>query len=157
VCICVCMCMHVHMHVCILFTHVCMQVHCACMRYPQKPEKDGKASGTGGNCEPPFVFCLFVCFLIFYWIFSLFTFQMLTPFLVSHPKKTLTSPPSPCFYEGAPPSTHPPTPASPPWHSPTLGHQAFTGPRASPPIDAQQDHPLCATIWVPRNLSLGPP
>ena len=30
----------------------------------------------------------------------------------------------------------------PPWHSPTLGHQAFTGPRASPPIDVRQDHPL---------------
>ena len=37
---------------------------------------------------------------------------------------------------------HPPTPTSPPWHPPTLGHWAFTGPRASPPIDAQQGHPL---------------
>jgi hypothetical protein len=31
--------------------------------------------------------------------------------------------------------TNPPTPASWPWHSPALGHRAFTGPRASPPID----------------------
>ena len=30
--------------------------------------------------------------------------------------------------------THSPTPASLPWHSPTLRRQAFTGPRASPPI-----------------------
>jgi hypothetical protein len=33
--------------------------------------------------------------------------------------------------------TNPPTPASLSWHSHTLGHQAFSGPRASPPIDAQ--------------------
>ena len=31
---------------------------------------------------------------------------------------------------------HTPTPASPPWHSLTLEHGAFTGPRASPLIDA---------------------
>jgi hypothetical protein len=28
------------------------------------------------------------------------------------------------------------------WHSPILGYRAFTGPRASPPIDDQQGHPL---------------
>ena len=27
------------------------------------------------------------------------------------------------------------------WHSPTIGHRAFTGPRASPPIDVKQGHP----------------
>jgi hypothetical protein len=37
--------------------------------------------------------------------------------------------------------TYPPTPASQPSHSPTLGHQPFTGPKTSP-IDAQQGHPL---------------
>jgi hypothetical protein len=37
-------------------------------------------------------------------IFSLFTFQMLSPFLVFlHPRNTLSHPPFPCFYEGAPP------------------------------------------------------
>jgi hypothetical protein len=30
--------------------------------------------------------------------------------------------------------TNPPSPASLSWHSPTLGHQAFTGPRASLPL-----------------------
>jgi hypothetical protein len=35
---------------------------------------------------------------------------------------------------------HPPTPASPAWNSPTVGQQAFTEPRASPLIDAQQGH-----------------
>ena len=45
---------------------------------------------------------------------------------------------------------HPCTPLSPPSHSPTLGHQAFTGPRVSPPIDAQQGHPLLSPweLWL---------
>jgi hypothetical protein len=38
--------------------------------------------------------------------------------------------------------TNPPTPASWPWHSSTLGHKAFTGPRASHPIDDLLVHPL---------------
>jgi hypothetical protein len=54
--------------------------------------------------------------------------------------------------------THPPTPTSPPWHSPTLGHWAFIGPRAAPPIDAQQGHPLLhmrLEPWVPPCVLLG--
>jgi hypothetical protein len=39
-------------------------------------------------------------------------------------------------------STHPPTPTSLPSYSPTLGHLAFIGPRASPPIDVRQCHLL---------------
>ena len=38
--------------------------------------------------------------------------------------------------------TQPPSLTPPFWHSPILGHQAFPGPRASPPIDVQQGHPL---------------
>jgi hypothetical protein len=38
--------------------------------------------------------------------------------------------------------SHPPTPSSLPWHSSKLGHHAFIRPRASPPIDARQGHPL---------------
>jgi hypothetical protein len=38
--------------------------------------------------------------------------------------------------------TNPPTPASWSWHSPTLGHRAFIGQRASPPIDIWLGHPL---------------
>jgi hypothetical protein len=30
----------------------------------------------------------------------------------------------------------------PPWHSPTLGHQTFSGPSAAPPSDVQQGHYL---------------
>jgi hypothetical protein len=53
---------------------------------------------------------------------------------------------------------HPPTPTSPPWHSPTLGHPEFTRPRASPPIDVQQGHPLLhmqLEPWVPPCVLFG--
>jgi hypothetical protein len=53
---------------------------------------------------------------------------------------------------------HPPTPASPPWHSPTLGHQAFTGPRAFLPIDVLQSHPLLhipLEPWIPPCVHFG--
>jgi hypothetical protein len=66
----------------------------------------------------------------FYYIFSLFTFQMLFPFLVSPPKILSPFPLYPNL----------PIPASWPWHSPILGHRAFT--RASSPIDNQLGHPL---------------
>jgi hypothetical protein len=38
--------------------------------------------------------------------------------------------------------TNPPTPASLPWHSPTLGHRAFTAPRASP-----LNNRPCSQLW----------
>jgi len=47
---------------------------------------------------------LFFNYLI-YWIFYLFTFQMLPPDPVSLQKRP-SHLPSPCFYEGAPPPTH---------------------------------------------------
>jgi hypothetical protein len=40
-----------------------------------------------------------------------------------------------------PPPDHQPT-LSWPWHSPTLEHRAFTGPRTSPLIDIRLGHPL---------------
>jgi hypothetical protein len=61
-------------------------------------------------------------------------YNIIISLLVSPPKAPHpTSPPLP---------TNPPTPASLSWHSPTLGHQALSGPRASPPIDNQQGHSL---------------
>jgi hypothetical protein len=53
-----------------------------------------------------------------------------------------------CYSESPlyPPPTHPapnqPTPASWLWHSPILGHMISARPRASPPIDGRQGHPL---------------
>ena len=81
-----------------------------------------------------------------YWIFSLFTFQML-----SLPQNPYTH----RFYKDAPlPPTHTPTPTSLPWHSPPLGHRAFPGPRAFPPIDASATYMSGAmdlsmwTLWL---------
>jgi hypothetical protein len=55
--------------------------------------------------------------------------------------------------------THPPTHStSPPWHSPILGHRAFSGPRASPPIDDRQGHLLLHLLlepWVPPCVFFG--
>jgi hypothetical protein len=66
--------------------------------------------------------------------FSLFTFQMLYPFLV-FPLKVP--------YPLLPPPAHQPTHSHRwSWHSPTLGHRTFTGPRASPPLDYRLGHPL---------------
>ena len=59
---------------------------------------------------------------------------MLSPFLVS--------PPKPPYLLHLPQITNPPTPTSWPWLSPTLGHRAFTGLKASPPIDDQLGHTL---------------
>jgi hypothetical protein len=40
---------------------------------------------------------------LFYWIFSLFKFQMFSSFQVSPPETPPIPSPSPCLYEGAPP------------------------------------------------------
>ena len=78
--------------------------------------------------------------IIFYWIFPLFTFQMSSPFQVSHPETPYPIPlPLPLW--GFSP-THPSTSVFLPWHSPTLRHQTPSGPRAAPPTDVQQGHPL---------------
>ena len=59
---------------------------------------------------------------------------MLSPFLVS-PLKTPYALPLPLL-------PNPLTPHSWPWNSPTLGHGAFMGPRASPPTDDRLGHLL---------------
>jgi hypothetical protein len=45
--------------------------------------------------------------------------------------------------------TYPPTPTSLPWHSPTMGHLSFPGPRVSSPIDVRQGHPVLHTQLEP--------
>ena len=67
-------------------------------------------------------------------IVSLFTFQMLSPFLV-FPLKIH-------YPFSLPLLNNPTTPTSGPWHSPILGHITFTGPKVSPSNDDQLGHPL---------------
>jgi hypothetical protein len=64
----------------------------------------------------------------------LFTFQMLSPFLVSPMKIPYPLP--------TPPAPQPTDSHSQSWHSPILGHRTFTGPRTSLPIDDQLGHSL---------------
>ena len=104
---------------------------------------------------------VFVCLLFWVGVFLdiLFTYiSNVIPFPSFPSGKPLSHLPSPCFYEGASSPTHPPTPTSLPWHSPTLGHRAFTGSRPSPPIDARQGHPLLymwLKSWIPPCVLFG--
>jgi hypothetical protein len=81
---------------------------------------------------------------------------MLSPFLVSQLEIPISHPLSPAFMRVFP---HPPTHSHlPPTHSSTVGHQTFTGPRASSPIDARQSHPLLhrwLEPWVPPCVLFG--
>jgi hypothetical protein len=75
---------------------------------------------------------------------------MLSPCQVSHIGRPYPiSPPLPLLLLGCSP-TNPTTLTSSPCHSPTLGHQAFTGQRISPCIDVQQGHPLLHLWLEPR-------
>jgi hypothetical protein len=67
---------------------------------------------------------MFFSLFLLYWIFNVFTFQILSPFPVS-PWKPPSHPFFPCSMRVFP---HPPTPTSLPWHAPTLGHRVFQGP-----------------------------
>ena len=99
-----------------------------------------------------FIVLSFKCFIylfifIGYFIYLHFKCYALSRFPLCNP---YTSPPPPAFMRVRPTSLL--TPTSLPCHSPTLGNLAFTGPRASPPIDARQCHPLLhmqRESWVP--------
>jgi hypothetical protein len=94
-------------------------------------------------------------FFSFYWMFSLFTFQMYSLSMSPLWKTPYYMPPSTASMSVLP---NPPTPVFLPWHSPTLGHQTPTGPRAAPPTDAQQGHPLAhmwPEPWVPPCVLFG--
>ena len=76
--------------------------------------------------------------------------MQISPFLVSPLKSPIPS--------HLPVLTNLPTPTSWPWHSPILGHTALTGPRASPPTDDQEGHPLLHMLlepWVPLCVLFG--
>jgi hypothetical protein len=93
-------------------------------------------------------------YIIRYSICLYFTWYPLSLFL---PQKPHIPSPLPLLLAGCYP-IHLPTPPSLPWHSSTLGHRAFIGPRASLPIDAQQGHPLLhmqLEPWVPPCVLFG--
>ena len=79
-------------------------------------------------------------FCLWTFIFFCFNFKCF-PLPRSLLQKYLIPFPSSCLYDGASPPLPPPH-IFLPWHSPTLGHQAPSDPRASSPTDAQQAHPL---------------
>ena len=76
---------------------------------------------------------------------------MLSPFPVSPLQAPYPTRPYPASMRVLPS----PTPASLPEHSSTLGHQAFTGPRASPHIDARSG--LLSSFSPSPNSSIGGP
>jgi hypothetical protein len=85
---------------------------------------------------------ILILILIFPFIISYFLylhFKYYPPFLVPPPRNPLLHALSPCFYERVPPPTHS---CLPTLAFPYTGALSFIGPRASPPIDAQQGHPL---------------
>jgi hypothetical protein len=85
-------------------------------------------------------FCFVFCFSLRYFLCLHFKwFSLSRSPLWEHPILS----PLPCLYEGTP---YPPTPILPPWHSPTLDHWTPSGPRATPPTDAQQGH-LLPHMW----------
>jgi hypothetical protein len=99
-----------------------------------------------------FIFNIFSFFIA---CFYLFAFQTLSPFPVSPLQTPYPISPTPDSMSVLP---YPPTHNSQPWHSPTLGHLAFTGPRASPSIDARLGHPLLhmqLEPWVPPCVHFG--
>jgi hypothetical protein len=100
--------------------------------------------------ESPFFWWMwdFLFFLIGYFLYLHFKCYPLSWFSLQNP-----STPSPL-----PLLTNPPTPTSWPWHSPTLELRAFTGPRASPPIDDRLGHLLLLMQlepWVPPCMLFG--
>ena len=98
----------------------------------------------------------------FYWLFYLFTFQMLSPPLPGFLSKKNSYPilPLPSLFIWGCSPTHPPTHSclTALEHSSMLRQQASTGPRASPPIDVWQGHPLLPMrleAWVPPCVLFG--
>ena len=75
-----------------------------------------------------------------------------------YPLSWFPLPKSPIPFSSPYPPTNLPTPVSLSWHSPTLGHLAFTGQRASLPIDTPKGHPLLhmqLEPWDPPYVLLG--
>ena len=96
-----------------------------------------------------FIANVFSCFLIGYFIYLHFKYHPLSWFPLQ--KRPV---PIPLLLRWCS-STHPSTPASLLWHSPSLGHWDFTRPKASSLTDARQGHPLLhmrVEPWVPPRI-----
>jgi hypothetical protein len=91
--------------------------------------KVGREQGETGQDKGHNLFLFFLIGIFFIYISNVI------PFPVSPPKNTLPYPAGPLL-------TNPPTPASWPWHSPTLGNRAFIGSRTSSPIGVWRGHRL---------------
>ena len=91
----------------------------------------------------------------FNWIFSLFTFLMLSPLQVFPTETPLLFPPPPASMRVIP---YPPTVPSSPGIPLHWGIGNPLGPRAAPPTDAQQGHPLPyiqPEPWIPSCVLFG--
>jgi hypothetical protein len=81
-------------------------------------------------------------------VFSFFFSLLLDIFFIYISNTPFPGLPSGNPYPSPPPTVsmkvlaHPPTPAFPLWHSPTLELRNPSGPRAAPPTDVQQGHLL---------------
>jgi hypothetical protein len=84
----------------------------------------------GNQCSLFMSYAFMFCFFIGYFLNLHFKCYSLSWFPLWKKKKK----PSPCHCPLLL-LTNSPTPASWPWHSPTLGHRAFIGQRASPSTD----------------------
>ena len=78
-------------------------------------------------------------FVIFYWIFFFIYISNIFPFPGLPFRNSLPHLPIPASMRVL---HHLPPPLFPHQHSPTLGHRTPSGPKASPPTDVQQGHPL---------------
>ena len=103
----------------ILFGHILLPLRSL---FFSDERQEGNGSGWRGNGEELEgaergetvirICCMRKDYFLFFWLFNLFTFQMLAPFPIS-PLQTLYPLPFPCLYEGAPPLTHPFLPQTP--------------------------------------------
>ena len=88
------------------------------------------------NVMHVYLYTITCIYLLFFFLFLLDIFFIYISNVIPFPSFPSENPLSP------PPAPHLIHFHSWSWHSPILGHRAFTGPRASPPIDDQLGHPL---------------
>ena len=101
--------------------------------------------------SPTIIMWVSICVLSFSKVsfFIRYFFSLHFPFPSFSSENPLSHPPVPAH--------NPPNPSSLSCHSPILGHQAFSGLRASSCIDVQQDYPLLhmpLEPWVPSICTL---